>query len=238
MRVQPMPHKNRDVRAVARKRRNVTVAGPRRRTWRACPSLAIVAGGVLVALAVPRVISAIIQLPADRTTRLIESGQPVDSETLARLAATRRGANEWTRNGRQWAELGLAELKQAEREGEDREKLLRHAATALRKSVSLSPVDGTAWMWLAEAELLRGGPSEKVAQAICMSIRVAPYDRAVQLDRLELALATWQHFDDEGRAELAEQIRIVNRRDAERLRTLARAVGRQDVVDIILEQGG
>jgi hypothetical protein len=35
------------------------------------------------------------------------TGQPVDREALALLAATRRGAISWTRDGRQWAELGL-----------------------------------------------------------------------------------------------------------------------------------
>ena len=231
-----MSKSNRDVRAVARKRRRASMAGPGRKVWRACPTLAIVAGGVLIALAAPRVVSAVIQLPADRTPRLIASGQPVDGEALARLAATRRGAIEWTRDGRQWAELGLAQLKQAESDGADREKLLGNAAIALRKSVQLSPVDGSAWLWLAEAELLRGGPSDKAARAIRMSIRVAPHDRAMQLDRLELALSTWQHFEDDARAEVAEQVRLVHRHSPRRLETLADALGRRDVVEIILEQ--
>lgn len=230
-----MSNRHRDVREVARQRRSAARAGPGRKVWRACPSLAIVAGGVLIALAAPRVVSAVIQLPADRTTRLIESGQHVDRDALARLAATRRGANEWTRDGRQWAELGLAQLKQAEHDTADRDKLLRHAATALRRSVALSPIDGAAWMWLAEAELLLAGPSAKAAQAISMSIRVAPHDRAMQLDRLELALSTWQHFDDGARSEVAEQVRLAHRRSPERLRALATAIGRRDVVDIILE---
>ncbi len=66
-----MSSKNRDVRALARQRRNASRAEPSRKIWRACPTLAIVAGGVLIALAAPRVVSAVIQLPADRTTRLI-----------------------------------------------------------------------------------------------------------------------------------------------------------------------
>ncbi len=231
-----MSSKNRDVRALARQRRNASRAEPSRKIWRACPTLAIVAGGVLIALAAPRVVSAVIQLPADRTTRLIESGQPVDGDALARLAATRRGAILWTRDGRQWAELGLAQLKQAERDAADREKLLRHAAVALRRSVALSPVDGSAWLWLAETELLRTGPSAKAAQAIRMSIRVAPHDRAVQLDRLELALSTWQHFDEAARSEVARQVRLVHRHSPDRLRALAKVVGRSDVVDIILEK--
>ncbi len=231
-----MSDNNKDVRAVARKRREDSRAGPGRKIWRACPTLAIVAGGVLIALAAPRVVSAVIQLPADRTTRLIESGQPVDENALARLAATRRGAIEWTRDGRQWAELGLAQLKQAENDSTDREKLLGHAALALQKSVALSPVDGSAWMWLAETQLLRTGPSDEAARAIRMSIRVAPHDRAVQFDRLELALSTWQHFDDAARSEVARQVRLVHRRSPARLLALANAVGRRDVVDIILEK--
>lgn len=232
-----MSAKNHDVRKVARKRRAASKAAPPRKIWRACPALAIVAGSVLIALAAPRVVSAVIQLPADRTTRLIESGQPVDDDALARLAATRRGAIQWTRDGRQWAELGLAQLKQAERDAADREKLLGQAADALRQSVALSPVDGSAWMWLAETELLRTGPSAKAAQAIRMSIRIAPHDRAVQLDRLELALSTWQHFDDAARSDVARQVRLIHRHSPDRLRAVAEAVGRSDVVDIILEKG-
>ena len=104
----------------------------------------------------------------------------------------------------QWAELGLAQLKQAENNPADREKLLGHAAAALQRSVALSPIDTSAWMWLAEAELLRNGPSDEAAKAIRMSIRIAPHDRAVQLNRLELALSTWQHFDDAARSEVAK----------------------------------
>jgi hypothetical protein len=228
-----------DVREIARRRRAAraaATAGPRRTSPRACPALAIIAGCALIALAAPRVISAVIQLAADHTPGLIEAGQPVDGEALARLAATRRGAVEWTRDGRPWAELGLAQLKQAERDAANREKLLGHAAAALQKSVALSPVDGSAWMWLAEAELLRAGPSSKAAEAIRMSIRVAPHDRRMQVDRLELALATWQHFDDRGRAEVAGQVRLVHRHSPARLEALAKEVGRRDVVDIILEE--
>ena len=230
-----MSSKKQDVRAVARKRRDASRAGPSRKIWRACPTLAIVAGGVLIALSAPRVVSAVIQLPADRTTRLIQSGHPVDDNALARLAATRRGAIEWTKNGRQWAELGLAQLKQAENNTTDRKKLLANAAAALQRSVALSPIDASAWLWLAETELLRTGPSDEAAQAIRMSIRIAPHDRAVQLNRLELALSTWQHFDDVARAEVAEQVRLVHRRSPDRLRDLAKEIGRQDIVDIILE---
>ena len=230
-----MSSKNRDVREVARKRRDASRSGPTRKFWRACPALAIVMGGVLIALAAPRVVSAVIQLPADRTTRLIESGQPVDDGALARLAATRRGAIEWTRDGRQWAELGLAQLKQAENNPADREKLLGHAAAALQRSVALSPIDTSAWMWLAEAELLRNGPSDEAAKAIRMSIRIAPHDRAVQLNRLELALSTWQHFDEAARSEVAKQVRLIHRRSPDRLRALAKEIGREDIVDIILE---
>ncbi len=225
----------RDVREAARKSRSASRAGSRRKIRRACPTLAIVAGGVMIALAAPRVVSAVIQLPADRTPRLIESGQPVDGKALARLAATRRGANQWTRDGRQWAELGLAQLKQAELEGQDRDKLLRRAAEALRQGLALSPVDGSAWMWLAETELLRTGPSDKAARAVRMSIRIAPHDRSLQLDRLELALSTWQYFDDPARAELAEQVRLVHQRSPDRLYALADAIGRRDVIEIILE---
>lgn len=226
---------NREAREAARKRRAASKAGPRRKIWRVCPLLAIVAGTALVALAAPRIMSAVIRLPADRTPGLIAAGQPVDGEALALLAATRRGAIGWTRDGRQWAELGLAQLKQAERDATDRESLLERAAAALRRGLALSPVDGSAWMWLAETELLRAGPSDKAARAIRMSIRVAPHDRALQLDRLELALSTWQHFDDGGRADVAEQVRLVHRRNPGRLQVLAKAIGRRDIIDIILE---
>ncbi len=226
---------NRDARGAARKRRAASKAGPPRKIWRACPTLAIVAGAALVALAAPRMMSAVIRLPADRTPHLIAAGQPVDGEALALLAATRRGAIGWTRDGRQWTELGLAQLKQAERDATDRESLLKRAAAALHRGLALSPVDGSAWMWLAETELLRAGPSAQAARAIRMSIRVAPNDRALQLDRLELALSTWQHFDDAARAEVAEQVRLVHRRSPDRLQVLAKAIGRRDVVDIILE---
>ena len=90
-----MSGRKQDVRAAARKRREDSRPRPPRKIWRACPTLAIVAGGVLIALSAPRVISAVIQLPgwarlrqqqmegiAERVASAIAGGEPAAPEAL------------------------------------------------------------------------------------------------------------------------------------------------------------
>lgn len=201
---------------------------------RACPPVAIIAGALLILLGVPRFMSAIVQLPADYIPRKIEHGETLDRATLAKLASTRRGANEWTADGRQWIQLGLAQLRQAEFDKGDRQVLLRRAVTAFRRGLARKPADGQAWMWLAEAELLRSGPTPIVARAIEMSIHTMPFDPRHHMARLEIALSIWAHLGMQGKAAIADQVRIASRRFSKPLADLARQAGYRDLVQNIL----
>ncbi len=198
------------------------------------PAIALGAGAVLLMLAAPRLVSAIVQLPGDYVLSQLESGRMVDDGALARLAATRRDANEWTSDGRQWIGLGLAVLRRAEHAPGDRRTLLDGAVSALRHGLARRPADSAGWLWLAEAQLLRDGASSAVAKAIEMSIRTAPHDRRYYMARLEIALTVWPHFAPESRRTIAGQVRFASRIFPGELQQLTRKMGYGDIVQDIL----
>ncbi len=201
---------------------------------RACPPVAIIAGALLVVLGIPRFMAAIVQLPADYIPGKMERGETLDRAHLIKLASTRRGANEWVSDGRQWIQLGLAQLRQAEADAGDRGILLQRSVTALRRGLARKPADGRGWMWLAEAELLRGGPTPLVARAIEMSIHTMPYDPRHHMARLEIALSVWATLSARGRAAIADQVRIAGRRHSKPLGELTRQAGYRGLVAKIL----
>lgn len=201
---------------------------------RAGPTLALIAGAVLLFMAVPRFMSALVQLPGNYVSQRLERHEKVSDKALSKFASTRRGSLKWTSNGQQWVELGLAQLRQAERNQTDRKILLQHAIADLRKGVSMKPANSPAWLWLAEAELMRGGATEAVAHAVEMSIHTAPLDRRYFMKRLQISLLSWPHLNMNGRQAVANQVHYARRKFPDRLKTLARQSDYQTLVQKIL----
>ena len=189
---------------------------------------------MLAMLGVPRLMSALIQIPADRVPALLERRAPVDPQSLTRLAATRQRALAWTESGRLWVEFGVAALRLAEADRDTSGVGLRRAILALRWGLSLSPLDGAGWMWLAEAEHALNGPTRSSADAVVMSMRTAPYDKNLQLPRIAHALLVWSHLDNAARRRFSVQVRMVQRRAPKRLATLARSSANGDAIRAVL----
>jgi hypothetical protein len=207
----------------------------RGRRFRACPPIALLAGGVLLVMAVPRFMSALVQLPGNYVPQRLERGETVGDAALSKLASTRRGSLEWISGGQQWLELGLAQLRQAERSPENRGILLPRAVAALRQGLTLKPANSPGWLWLAEAELLRGGASPAVARAIGMSVRTAPLDRRYYMRRLEISLLSWSYLDIHARQAVAGQVRFASRKFADRLAGLTQRSEYRTLVRRILD---
>lgn len=201
---------------------------------RACPPVALIAGGLLLVMAVPRFMSELVQLPGNYVPQRLERGIKVSDAALAKFSSTRRGSLEWISGGRQWVELGLAQLRQAERNTADREILLRRAVADLHKGLGMKPANSPGWLWLAEAELLRGGPTPAVARAVEMSIRTAPLDHRYYIKRLEISLLSWPLLGLDARQAVADQVRYADRKFRHRMTGLARRSEVRDLVRRIL----
>lgn len=202
----------------------------RRPRRRACPAIAIVAGAVLMMLAGPRLVAALIQLPGDHVVRFIENRREVSDYALERLAASRRGALGWVDSGRSWIELGLAQLESARAGRDDRDRLLQRAVAALRRGLARAPADGRGWVWLAEAEWMQGGATPAAVQALRMSIYTDPFVLGNQIKRLDLALAMWTDLDAATREAVIEQVRMADRRYAYHVNTLLAQVPRYGAI--------
>lgn len=201
-----------------------------RSRFRAGPPVAIIAGGLLLIMAVPRFMSELVQLPGNYVTQRLERNVKVSDKALVKLSSTRRGSLKWNSSGQQWVELGLAQLRQAERDQVNREILLLGAVDDLRKGLAVKPANSPAWLWLAEAESLRGGSATAVAQALAMSIRTAPLDRRYYMKRLEMSLLSWPQFGLEARQAVAGQVHYARKKFPRRLAVLA---GRSDYRDLV-----
>jgi hypothetical protein len=223
-----MPKPNTKPKSKLRRRRQ-------KRRLRAGPPVAFIAGGLLLFMAVPRFMSELVQLPGNYVPQRLERGVKVSDAALSKLSSTRRGSLKWVSGGQQWVELGLAQLRQAERDQAKRDVLLRGAITDLRKGLSKKPANSPGWLWLAEAELLRGGPTPAVARAVEMSIRTAPLDHRYYMRRLEISLLSWPQLDLDARQAVANQIHIARRKFPRRLANLTRQSGYGKLVRRILK---
>ena len=161
-------------------------------------------------------------LPGDPVLNAIQSGDDVRNSDLEDLASSREAALGWIESGREWTDLGLAQMRLAERAGPDGgARLLDESATSLRRGLALAPANSFAWARLAYVELGRGGPSPAVIEALKMSMLTASYEPRLLYSRLDLSLLVWRQFDEEGRALVARQIRYAWELSRPRLARLA-----------------
>ena len=193
-----------------------------KRRLRAGPPVALIAGGLLLVMAGPRFMSALVELPGNYVPQRLERGEKVSDAALAKMVSTRRGSLEWYKGEQQWVELGLAQLRQAKRSQSNRVFLLRGAVADLRKGLAMKPAKSPSCLWLAEAELLLGGgATHAVARAIEMSIRTALLDHRYYMKRLEISLLSWPQMNMDARQRVVGQVRIARRKFSRELAKLA-----------------
>ena len=186
---------------------------------------ALVFGGSLVGLATPHLIAGFADLPARPILAELRNGVALNDRYLEIAAGSKIASLGWAAEGRGWASLGLLRFTEARRAGlasdEGRAKLEQSIA-ADRRAVALSPGQAYAWTRLAHAELLRYGPTPRVAPLLRRAIAQAPYDPALVFGRLELSFLAWRHLDPALRDMVAEQVRFAAGIAPKRLAVLSR----------------
>ncbi len=202
---------------------------------------ALIAGGLLIALALPRLIGETLALPARPVIAAVRAGAPVDARHLALAADAEAAALRWLDDGRGWTALGLLRYEQARAlglAGAAARARLDDAIAAHRAGLARSPGQAHAWTRLAQLVLLRDGPSPGIGPLLVRAVEAAPRHRRLAFRRIALALATWRHLGPEAQAAIADQIRFAARISRARLEALARRRYALGIVTRILKTEG
>lgn len=199
--------------------------------------LAIAFGGVLVALAAPRLLASLALLPADPVLDAVQSGEPIDAGLIAALISSREQARRFVSAPEIDVEIGMAEVLQAEAappDSAERRVALDRAIESLRAGLARAPRASFAWAKLAYAIQLRNGMSKPAIDAWHMSIETAPAEPRLVLWRSEFGAAALPLLDVEDQGRVAQQMRHAWRFDREGLARLARDRGLQLVLRRVL----
>lgn len=161
----------------------------------------LLAGGLLIYAAVPRIAAHAIVLRAGPDIRAIDEGRSISGEAAETAYGKYTEALLWRPSDpallRGKARLAgrLAFLKPGS------SGLWRERAVAdLRAAVAAAPGDGTAWAWLAQAELNAGGSVEEVLPHLRLARLTAPRRASALLPQFAIVMKHWSAMPDEMRA--------------------------------------
>ncbi len=188
------------------------------RAWRgATLALSLLLSVLLLALAAPRLVAAVLATPADRVVFYLEEGQRVTDEALAGLVVARRAAAGWHETAQDYRDIAAAELMLAHRgtgsQGyEDVER-------ALGRSLAMAPVDPHGWARLTHVAWLQDRDADAVA-ALRASIQTGSYEPTLAAWRVAMMLRLWEVASVEDRTLFLTQIRQLAREDPDSLAAL------------------
>jgi hypothetical protein len=178
-------------------------------------------GVLLMVMAAPRLVAAILDGPADRVIFYIRHGATVTDEALRGLIVARRAAADWHETAQGDRDIAAAELELIHR-GRS-EAGYDQAEHAVRRSLALGPVDPYAWARLAHIAWLRDRDARTAVAALRASIRVGGYEPTLTTWRAGLILQLWDATPAEDRHAFAGQIRELAREQPKDLDRLSAA---------------
>ena len=186
-------------------------SAPHRRRWPA--GLALLLGGLILWLAVPRVLASAWLALRDPVLEQMDGGEPVSEAELLGLIASRELALGWVEDRETHDQRGtaLAELAfRGDLQGAAGTVALERAVAATRAGLAAAPADPRDWMQLGYLlVLLDGEPNRPAAEALLLSIRTGPFQAPEFLRRrLFWSLAHWELYDQEERRQVDEQVRL------------------------------
>jgi hypothetical protein len=172
--------------------------------------VALVLGGLILWLALPRLVASALLAMRDPVIEQIDAGGPIANAELLGLIASRELALLWVEDRESHDERGTALARLAFQE-ETSSAGLEHAVAAIGAGLALAPAAPKDWLQLAYLlVLLEGDPNRKAAQALLMSIRTGGFQAPDLLQRrLFWSLAHWDLYDPQERRLIEEQIRLV-----------------------------
>ncbi len=192
----------------------------------------LLVAGALFALGLPRLVAALVTLPASPILERIQALKAVDAKSLEILITTQQRGLKWHGTSRRWTDLGFTQILLANEPGaaKDRNALLSEADYSLRTGLALAPSNSFAWTRLAYIDMETGGPSPSMARELRMAVMLAPYSRRLAFPRLRLIFIAWPRFGKADRRMILGQTRFAWRLDAYRLTKMATDQGRVGLV--------
>lgn len=193
----------------------------RRQTrWMAVPAgiLAL----VLLAMAIPRFVGEMIVWPARIRIADIQASLDVaQPDDLAADIALVEAGGSWTGDGRLIADGGLMLMRQAAMTDDPAERLaLLHRAVAMtQEGLRRAPAHPVAWTRLSALRVSLGDP-QGATQALRLSLLAGLTVPQITASRLAQGLALLPYMDQETRALLARQVRLLVTTQPERLEAL------------------
>jgi len=181
------------------------------RGGRATLALALLLGVLLSALAAPRLVAAVLGLPADRVVFYLERGQRVTDGALAGLVSARRAAAAWRDTAQDHRDIAAAELMLAHRGATTAG--YENAERALGRSLAMAPVDPHGWARLAHVAALQNRDARSVIAALRASIQTGGYEPTLAAWRVAMMLRLWEAGSVDDRILFLTQIRQLARED-------------------------
>jgi hypothetical protein len=188
--------------------------------------LALLLGGLILGLAVPRLLASAWLALRDPVIQQMDAGEPVSEAELLGLIASRELALSWVEDRETHDERGTALAELAAR-GDPRSAAerawLERAVGATRAGLAVAPADPRDWMQLGYLlVLLEGDMNREAAEALLFSMRTGAFQAPGFLQRrLFWSLAHWALYDDEDRRHIGDQIRLAWREAPGELADLA-----------------
>jgi hypothetical protein len=199
----------------------------------ATAGLVFLTGAVLLVGGVPQTITALTILPGNPVLTEIQNLRPVGRDDLEILIASKRRGLRFGESGREWTDLGLAQLLLAREQGVPggiKIEMVSQAIVSLKTGLALAPANPFAWTRLAYAQSLMTGPSPSVASALRMAMLTARYEPRLLFIRLELCLRSWSYFRTDDHELVFQQVRLAWRKNGKRLVDMAVKTGQVNVV--------
>jgi hypothetical protein len=181
--------------------------------YRVPAGLALLLGGLILGLAVPRVLASAWLALRDPVIQHLDGGQPVAEAELLALIASRELALGWVEDRETHDQRGTALVELALRgdlQSAAGTATLERAVGATRAGLAVAPADPRDWMQLGYLlVLLDGEPNRPAAEALLFSIRTGPFQAPDFLRRrLFWSLAHREFYDEQERRQVDEQIRL------------------------------
>ena len=186
---------------------------------------ALAAGLLLVALALPRTVAAILQAPGEDVLAALGRGERPPQPRLAVAIAGHRGALDWQDNADIHVDLGaltLARAGDASLPAPVRYAFLDAAIRQLRTGLALGPARPYAWTQYAEAELMRNGAQARIDAPLRLSLMTGRYEPRLILQRVELGFFADRILKDDMRAAIRDQVRLASEAQPRQLAEFAR----------------
>ncbi len=185
-------------------------------------ALSLALGVLLMAMAGPRLVAAVLDGPADRVMFYLRRDATVTDEALRGLIVARRAAAGWHETAQGDRDIAAAELELIQRRGGG-EAEYDEAERVVSRSLALGPVDPYAWARLAHIAWRRDRDARTAVAALRASIQVGAYEPTLVAWRVGLILQLWDATAAEDRPAFAAQIRQLARDQPEALDRLSAA---------------